>query len=100
MAVGGAPSMFSQAGSAAPYIYPPPLMGRFDDPFFGFVPPLVSFPPWWRRSVDSLPQPRPGPVPQNAQPRWRPNRLPRGKSVLPETGGRRWMRLRSKGRLN
>ena len=41
-----------RAGSVVPYIYPPPLMGRLDDPFFGFVPPLVSFPPWWRRRVE------------------------------------------------
>jgi osmotically-inducible protein OsmY len=37
------------------YVYPPPLMGRLDDPFFGFVPPLVSFPPWWRRRVEGTP---------------------------------------------
>jgi osmotically-inducible protein OsmY len=36
--------------ASPPYIYPPPLMGRLDDPFFGFVPPLLSFPPWWRRN--------------------------------------------------
>jgi osmotically-inducible protein OsmY len=40
------------AGSLAssPYIYPQPLMGRLDDPFFGMVPPILSFPPWWRRN--------------------------------------------------
>jgi osmotically-inducible protein OsmY len=32
---------------APPYIYPPPLMGRLDEPFYGFEPPLVSYPPWW-----------------------------------------------------
>jgi osmotically-inducible protein OsmY len=31
-----------------PYVYPPPLFGRLDDPFFGFEPPLLSYPPWWR----------------------------------------------------
>ena len=31
-----------------PYVYPPPLFGRIDDPFFGFEPPLLSYPPWWR----------------------------------------------------
>ena len=36
--------------ASSPYIYPPPLMGRLDDPFFGMVPPIVSFPPWWRRT--------------------------------------------------
>lgn len=30
------------------YVYPPPLFGRLDDPFFGFEPPLLSYPPWWR----------------------------------------------------
>src|SRR5271166_3002454 len=33
-------------GSAPYFVYPPPLFGRVDDPFFGFEPPLVSFPPW------------------------------------------------------
>ena len=38
------------AGRWAPsrYVYPPPLFGRLDDPFFGFEPPLVSYPPWSR----------------------------------------------------
>jgi hypothetical protein len=36
--------------ATSPYIYPQPLMGRLDDPFFGLVPPIVSFPPWWRRT--------------------------------------------------
>jgi osmotically-inducible protein OsmY len=30
-----------------PYVYPPPLFGRLDDPFFGMEPPLLSYPPWW-----------------------------------------------------
>jgi hypothetical protein len=31
-----------------PYLYyPPPLFGRLDDPFLGFEPPLVTYPPWW-----------------------------------------------------
>jgi osmotically-inducible protein OsmY len=34
------------AGSSPYFLYPPPLFGRVDDPFFGFEPPLVSFPPW------------------------------------------------------
>ncbi len=36
----------SLAGSAPYFVYPPPLFGRLDDPFFGFEPPLASFPPW------------------------------------------------------
>lgn len=43
-----------------PYVYPPPLFGRLDDPFFGFEPPLVSYPPWWQavaaRDAINLPQ--------------------------------------------
>jgi hypothetical protein len=31
-----------------PYVYPPPLFGRIDDPFFGFEPPILSYAPWWR----------------------------------------------------
>ncbi len=57
-------STSSVLGGASPYIYPPPLMGRLDDPFFGFVPPLVSFPPWWRRRIEgpgmARPQGQPG----------------------------------------
>lgn len=36
---------------AAPpgYVYPPPLFGRIDDPFFGLEPPVISYPPWWGR---------------------------------------------------
>jgi osmotically-inducible protein OsmY len=50
--------------NSSPYIYPPPLFARLDDPFFGFVPPLVSFPPWWRRAGQTSPtvQPRPDPT--------------------------------------
>jgi hypothetical protein len=29
------------------YTYPPPLFGRYDEPFFGLEPPLVSYAPWW-----------------------------------------------------
>ena len=29
------------------YLYPPPLFGRVDDPFLGFEPPLLSYPPYW-----------------------------------------------------
>src|SRR5262249_15132182 len=58
MMMGGAgPGAISPAlgGVATPglggnpyYIYPPPLFGRLDDPFYGFEPPLLSYPPWWR----------------------------------------------------
>jgi hypothetical protein len=39
------------APGGLPYVYPPPLFGRIDDPFFGFEPPLLSYPPWWRAVV-------------------------------------------------
>jgi hypothetical protein len=43
----GIPSLGGMAG-LPPYVYPPPLFGRIDDPFFGFEPPLVTYPPWYR----------------------------------------------------
>jgi osmotically-inducible protein OsmY len=61
-------SGFATLGASSPYIYPPPLMGRLDDPFFGFVPPLVSFPPWWRQRFGAPAMPRPGPLAANAAP--------------------------------
>jgi osmotically-inducible protein OsmY len=30
------------------YVYPPPLFGRLDDPFYGFEPPLLTYPPFAR----------------------------------------------------
>jgi len=43
-----------------PYLYPPPLFGRLDDPFYGMEPPLVTYPPWWlgvagRQPIDMAP---------------------------------------------
>jgi len=48
-----AAAAIAQGYSSSPYIYPPPLFARMDDPFFGFSPPLISFPPWWQRRVES-----------------------------------------------
>jgi osmotically-inducible protein OsmY len=47
------PMLPAQAGGIGtlPYVYPPPLFGRIDDPFFGFEPPILSYPPWWRASL-------------------------------------------------
>jgi osmotically-inducible protein OsmY len=56
---------YTLVNSSAPYVYPPPLMGRLDDPFYGYVPPLLSFPPWWRRRSELEP-PRAESVPQPA----------------------------------
>jgi osmotically-inducible protein OsmY len=69
--------------SVYPYVYPPPLFGRVDDPFFGYVPPLVSFPPWWSRGNQTGPMVQPGraadatpagngPSPVGPQSAWQP----------------------------
>jgi osmotically-inducible protein OsmY len=68
MAAGGPSSLSPAVSSSSPYVYPPPLMGRLDDPFFGYVPPLLSFPPWWRRPVANPPMMQPGMVQENAAP--------------------------------
>jgi hypothetical protein len=61
-------SALAQDYTSSPYIYPPPLMGRLDDPFFGFSPPLVSFPPWWQRRVESGPMVKPRKVQDDTAP--------------------------------
>ncbi|MEO6811204.1 MAG: BON domain-containing protein [Isosphaeraceae bacterium] len=38
---------YSRVSGAIPYVYPPPLFGYVDDPFWGFEPPAISYPPWW-----------------------------------------------------
>lgn len=52
----------AQATTGAPYIYPPPLFGKVDDPFFGLVPPVISYPPWWRQANVAPAMVRPRPV--------------------------------------
>jgi osmotically-inducible protein OsmY len=37
----------AQGSVLTSYTYPPPLFGRYDEPFFGLEPPLSSFPAWW-----------------------------------------------------
>ena len=55
--------------SASYYVYPEPLFGWLDDPFFGMQPPVVSFAPWWRARRDAAAMPpngvRPTPPPAN-----------------------------------
>jgi len=63
-----AASALAQEYTSSPYIYPPPLMGRLDDPFFGYSPPLVSFPPWWQRRVESAPMVKPRRVQDDTTP--------------------------------
>jgi hypothetical protein len=70
-AAGGSPQPASPSlglvPGGLPYVYPPPLFGRLDDPFFGFEPPLLSYPPWWgaviARSRGSAPMPAANPAP-------------------------------------
>jgi osmotically-inducible protein OsmY len=38
---------YARVSGAIPYVYPPPLFGYMDDPFWGFEPPAISYPPWW-----------------------------------------------------
>jgi BON domain len=60
---GGIGGPLGTQSAASPYVYPPPLFGRVDDPFFGLVPPLISYPPWWSRGNQTGPmvQPRQAP---------------------------------------
>ncbi len=46
---GGGGGALPGAGTygSLPVTYPPPLFGRLDDPFFGFEPPPIAYPPWW-----------------------------------------------------
>lgn len=69
------PGPTASAYSRVPYVYPQPLFGYWDEPFYGFEPPVISYPPWWgamsaHRLGESAPrgplpmgQPGPGPVP-------------------------------------
>lgn len=46
------PGATAQALSGVPpYVYPQPLFGYLDEPFYGFEPPILSYPPWWRTSA-------------------------------------------------
>ncbi|AMV39839.1 BON domain-containing protein [Planctomyces sp. SH-PL62] len=42
---GGAVVAASPLGPAPTFVYPEPLFGRLDDPFYGFEPPILSLPP-------------------------------------------------------
>jgi osmotically-inducible protein OsmY len=54
---GGIGGPLGTQSAASPYVYPEPLFSWMDDPFFGMVPPIISYPPWWR-------SPRMGGMPQ------------------------------------
>jgi osmotically-inducible protein OsmY len=55
----GATSLYT----GLPYTYPPPIFGKYDEPFFGFEPPVFSYPTYW----GALSAARVGP-PNQAQP--------------------------------
>ncbi len=63
------------AGPGIPYVYPQPLFGYYDDPFYGFEPPVISYPPWWgaisqNRLASSLPPAPATEVPRALPPYW------------------------------
>ncbi len=61
-------STYGLAAAGPGLLYPPSLYGRYDDPFWGFEPPVVSYPPWWgAMSAQRLAgdQPVRGGAPQN-----------------------------------
>lgn len=56
----GGPAVATAAGRAPYFVYPEPLFGRLDEPFWGMEPPLVSFPPAYayaRRAAATRPAP-------------------------------------------
>jgi hypothetical protein len=71
--LGGYPGANSLYGSL-PYTYPQPLLGRLDEPFFGFEPPAVGFPAWWgamsayRVGLQGAPASNNAPQPQAVDP--------------------------------
>jgi BON domain len=93
MAAAFGPVANSAVGSNS-YIYPPPLFGRYDDPFFGMEPPIISYPPWWRSVVyrepldsnltGAYPVPPVGSIP--APPGMPPGAQPLGQSTTPAPG--------------
>lgn len=67
--VGLTPAGFGLA-SNVPYVYPPPIFNYLDEPFYGFEPPIISYPPWWgqmsARRIRSLIEDVRGPQPSTA----------------------------------
>ncbi|WP_165225095.1 BON domain-containing protein [Aquisphaera insulae] len=45
------------ATSSPYFVYPEPLFGRVDDPFYGMEPPLLSLPPWQAGAAAGTPGP-------------------------------------------
>lgn len=41
------PTYTTRSLGGVPYTYPSPLFGVIDEPFLGFEPPVISYPPYW-----------------------------------------------------
>ena len=41
------PPTYGPSSVGPAYPYPQMLFGRYDDPFWGFEPPVITYPPWW-----------------------------------------------------
>ncbi len=62
------PPFYGPSAAGPPFLYPPPLFGRYDDPFWGFEPPLITYPPWWgAMSAQRLGQDAPPPLAPQTQ---------------------------------
>ncbi|MDR3620195.1 MAG: BON domain-containing protein [Paludisphaera borealis] len=59
---GPAPGLPASTGTAPYFVYPPPLFGRLDDPFWGFEPPILSFPPGYTRTLEPARGAAAGPI--------------------------------------
>jgi osmotically-inducible protein OsmY len=83
----------AQGSVLTSYTYPPPLFGRYDEPFFGLEPPLSSFPAWWgQMSQYRLAQNAGPPAPTTQQANLAPNTVeatidPMGVAILRGTVG-------------
>jgi len=88
-AAGGAMGGYGPMRGPLPYPFPPPtygpsaagpaypfpqiLFGRYDDPFWGFEPPAITYPPWWgpmsaRRLGEAAPAYAAAPAPAGGPP--------------------------------
>jgi len=84
-AAGGIPSLGGNPFGGNPYyIYPQPLFGRLDEPFYGYEPPAVSYPPWWQAVAMRGASAMPGPAANNPPlPAGTPNPAPYGQGAAP-----------------
>lgn len=84
--LGGYPGATSLYGNL-PYTYPQPLFGRLDEPFFGYEPPALGFPPWWGAMTAARVGVANGPQAANAPPQQQavdPSAAPANLTVDPQ----------------